>query len=121
MLRDEAANRTAYDFWRDKVRARIKDPVIAEKLAPTDSPHPFGVKRPSLEQDYFDIFNEAHVELVDIKEAPIVRITPRGVKTRDGEYELDILVMATGFDAVTGGLTNINIRGTDIGGKGVRI
>ncbi len=113
MLRDEAANRTAYNFWRDKVRARIQDPVVAEKLAPTEPPHPFGVKRPSLEQWYFDIFNDEHVELVDIKASPIERITPDGVKTGEREHELDILVMATGFDAVTGGLTQIDIRGTD--------
>ena len=113
MLRDEAANRTAYNFWRDKVRARIQDPAVAEKLAPTEPPHPFGVKRPSLEQWYFDIFNDDHVELVDIKASPIERITPDGVKTGEREHELDILVMATGFDAVTGGLTQIDIRGTD--------
>src|SRR5262249_59138894 len=72
-----------------------------------------GVKRLSLEQWYFDIFNEDHVELVDLKESPIKRVTPSSVQTRDGEYPLDILVMATGFDAVTGGLINIDIRGTD--------
>jgi cation diffusion facilitator CzcD-associated flavoprotein CzcO len=117
MLSDEAANRAAYDFWRDKVRARIQDPVVAETLAPTEPPHPFGVKRPSLEQWFYDIFNDDHVELVDIKESPIERVTPSGIKTRNGEHELDhkldILVMATGFDAVTGGLTQIDIRGTD--------
>ncbi len=113
VLLDAAANRTAYDFWRDKVRARINDPIIAEKLAPTDPPHPFGTKRPSLEQWYFDIFNDDHVSLVDIKASPIAQVTPRGVVTGDHEHELDILVLATGFDAVTGGLTNIDIRGSD--------
>ena len=110
---DEAANRTAYDFWRDKVRARIDDPVLAEKLAPTEPRHPFGVKRPSLEQWYYEIFNDDHISLADIKESPIDRITATGVKTTDGQYELDILALATGFDAVTGGLTSIDIRGTD--------
>ncbi len=113
MLNNEAANRTAYNFWRDKVRARIKDPVVAEKLAPTEPPHPFGVKRPALEQWFYDIFNDDHVELVDIKKSPIERITSSGLKTQESEHTLDILVMATGFDAVTGGLTNIDIRGTD--------
>lgn len=113
ILSDEAANRTAYDFWRDKVRARINDAAVAEKLAPTDPPHPFGTKRPSLEQWYYDIFNEDHVSLVDIKQSPIVQVTPRGVVTTDGEHELDILILATGFDAVTGGLTKIDIRATD--------
>ena len=112
MLLDEAANRTAYDFWRDKVRARINDPVIAEKLAPMEPRHPFGVKRPSLEQWYYEIFNDDHVRLVDIKESPIEKITPTSVVTCDSQHELDILVLATGFDAVTGGLTGIDIRGT---------
>ncbi len=113
MLSDQRANRAAYDFWRDKVRARIHDPVTAERLAPTEPPHPFGAKRPSLEQWYFDIFDEDHVDLVDLRESAIERVTPNGVKTRDREHELDVLVMATGFDSVTGGLTNIDIRGTD--------
>lgn len=112
VLLDEEANDTAYAFWRDKTRARIADPAVAEKLAPMDPPHPFGVKRPSLERFYFEVFNQDNVTLVDVSESPIERITPKGVKTSDGEHELDILVMATGFDAVTGGLTSIDIRGT---------
>jgi cyclohexanone monooxygenase len=111
ILSDEAANRTAYEFWRDKVRARISDPRIAEKLAPTEPPHPFGAKRPSLEQTYYDAFNQPNVELVDLKEAPIERITPLGVRTREREHVTDLLVLATGFDAVTGGLTQIHIQG----------
>ncbi|MBT9444624.1 MAG: NAD(P)/FAD-dependent oxidoreductase [Hyphomonadaceae bacterium] len=107
------ANRTAYDFWREKVRARIRDPKLAELLAPTEPPHPFGVKRPSLEQTYYDVFNQDNVRLVDLNATPIVEITASGVKTADGEQELDILVLATGFDAVTGGLTQINIRGIE--------
>lgn len=107
------ANDLFYAFWRDKTRSRINDPALAEKLAPTTPPHPFGVKRPSLEQFYFECFNQDNVSLVDIRESPIERITPRGVKTVDGtEYPVDILVMATGFDAVTGGLTRMDIRGT---------
>ena len=113
VLLDETANRTAYDFWREKVRVRINDPAMAEKLAPREPPHHFGVKRPSLEQWYYEIFNEDHVSLVDIKESPIETITPSGVKTQQGQHELDILVLATGFDAVTGGLTSIDIRGSD--------
>ncbi|MEM7468107.1 MAG: NAD(P)/FAD-dependent oxidoreductase [Pseudomonadota bacterium] len=113
VLIDEQANRTAYNFWRDKVRARINDPAIAEMLAPTEPPHPFGTKRPSLEQWYYDIFNEEHVALVDVKSTPIERVTQTSVITSDSEYELDILALATGFDAVTGGLTNIEIRGID--------
>jgi len=112
ILRDEAANRTAYDFWREKVRARIRDPAVAEKLAPAEPPHPFGAKRPSLEQTYYEAFNQPNVELVDVNANPIERVTPGGVKTTAGEYPADLLVLATGFDAVTGGLTQIDIRGT---------
>jgi cation diffusion facilitator CzcD-associated flavoprotein CzcO len=108
----EAANLTAYEFWRDKTRARIADPALAEKLAPMKPPHPFGVKRPSLEQNYYEVFNQKNVRLVDIRESPIERVTPNGVKTKDGEHELDILVLATGFDGFTGGPTSIDIRGT---------
>lgn len=112
VLFDEKANLTAYEFWRDKTRARINDPAMADKLAPMNPPHPFGVKRPSLEQSYYEVFNRDNVSLVDLRESPIERITPTGIKTKDGMYELDILVLATGFDAVTGGLTSIDIRGT---------
>jgi cyclohexanone monooxygenase len=114
VLTDEVANDVVYAFWRDKVRQRIKDPEVAEKLAPTVPPHPFGVKRPSLEQNYYDVFNQDNVRLVDVKENPIQRITERGVLTTDGEvHELDVLILATGFDMVTGGLTQIDIRGTE--------
>ncbi len=112
VLMDEKANLPAYEFWRDKTRARINDPWLAEKLAPTVPPHPFGVKRPSLEQWYYDAFNQDNVGLVDVKETPIERITSKGIQTSAGEQEFDIIVFATGFDAVTGGLTQIDIRGT---------
>lgn len=113
-LFDPKANHYAYEFWRDKTRQRINDPETAEKLAPTEPPHPFGVKRPSLEQNYFDVYNQNNVHLVDIAENPIDEITPRGVRTADGtEREFDVIVLATGFDAVTGGLTQIDFRGTD--------
>jgi cation diffusion facilitator CzcD-associated flavoprotein CzcO len=112
ILRNDAANRTAYDFWRDKVRARIHDPAVAELLAPTEPPHPFGVKRPSLEQTYYDVFNQSNVSLVDVRATPIERITATGVQTTASRHELDLLVLATGFDAVTGGLTSIGLRGT---------
>ncbi len=107
------ANRTAYDFWREKVQLRIQDPKVAEQLAPREPPHPFGVKRPSLEQTYYDVFNQHNVRLVDLKVTPILEITANSVRTADGEYDLDVLVLATGFDAVTGGLTQIDIRGVE--------
>jgi cyclohexanone monooxygenase len=105
------ANQLAYGFWRDKTRARIKDPVVADKLAPADPPHPFGTKRPSLEQWYFEVFNQDNVTLVDLREEVIEEITPTAVRTASRRYELDILVLATGFDASTGGLTQIDMRG----------
>src|SRR5580700_2179212 len=112
LLINEQSNRAAYDFWRDKTRARIKDPAIADILAPTEPIHPYGTKRPSLEQNFFDIFNQSNVSLVDLRKSPIERVTRTGIKTAAGEHELDILVLATGFDAITGGLTSIDIRGT---------
>ena len=111
ILMDEAANRTAYDFWRDATRARIDDPVTAAILAPSEPPYPFGTKRPSLEQDYYECFNQPNVHLVDLRTTPIESITPAGVRTSAGEHALDVLVLATGFDANTGGLLAIDIRG----------
>ena len=106
------ANQTAYDFWRSKVHGRVTDPATAETLAPTVAPHPFGVKRPSLEQNYFELFNQDNVAVVDLKKTPLEKITPKGVQIDGEELEFDILVMATGFDAVTGGLIQIDIKGT---------
>jgi cation diffusion facilitator CzcD-associated flavoprotein CzcO len=113
VLVNEKTNRAAYDFWRDKTRARIKDPAVAEILAPTEPIHPYGVKRPSLEQQFYEIFNQPNVRLVDLRTTPIERVTRNGIKTAAGEHGLDVLVLATGFDAVTGGLTTIDIRGAD--------
>lgn len=110
----EKANRVAYNFWRDKVRERITDPRLQEKLAPTDPPHPYGVKRISLEQRYYEVFNQDNVDLIDLRETPIEHITAQGVLTADGRiHELDVLILATGFDMVTGGLTAIDIRAAD--------
>ena len=113
VLIDEAANRTAYNFWRDKTRARIREPQLAELLAPTDPPYPFGTKRPSLEQNYYDVFNQDNVTLVDLRHEPILTVTPTGIRTSARHYDLDVLALATGFDANTGGLTAIDIRGLD--------
>ena len=112
ILTNERSNRAAYDFWRGKTRARIKDPALAELLAPTKPIHPYGAKRPSLEQNFFEIFNQPNVSLVDLRKTPIERVTRSGITTTAGGHDLDVLVLATGFDAVTGGLTGIDIRGT---------
>ncbi|HZZ45341.1 MAG TPA: NAD(P)/FAD-dependent oxidoreductase [Pseudonocardia sp.] len=107
------SNATAYAFWREQVVARVKDPVTAEKLAPREQLHPFGVKRPSLEQRYYEVYNQDNVELIDIRENSIERITPTGVVTADGrEHAFDVLVLATGFDAITGSLIQIDVKGT---------
>jgi cation diffusion facilitator CzcD-associated flavoprotein CzcO len=111
LLANEESNRAAYDFWRDKTRARIKNPAVAELLAPAKPLHPYGTKRPSLEQNFFDIFNRPNVSLVDLRQTPIEKVIPGGIVTAAGEHDLDVLVLATGFDAVTGGLVSIDIRG----------
>ena len=117
LLTDRKANRHAYDFWRDKVRARITDSDLAEKLAPFAPPHPFGTKRPSLKQDYYEIFAQDNVSLVDLEANPITGIETHCIKTQDGEVECDLIVFATGFDAGRGGLIDMNIAGT--GGRGL--
>jgi len=103
------ANEDYAEFVRNKIRERVKDPVVAEKLVPKD--HMFGSKRLPCESGYYEVFNQDNVLLVDVREAPIERITPKGVKTTDAEYELDVLIFATGYDAVTGSLIRIDIRG----------
>ena len=114
MLFDEKANREAYNFWRDYVRSRVKDPRKRELLAPTEPPHPWGTKRPSLEQYYYEVFNLDHVDVVSIEEDPLDTITERGIRLKSGdEREFDVIVLATGFDAVTGSLAQLDIRGTD--------
>ncbi|KAF1946450.1 FAD/NAD(P)-binding domain-containing protein [Clathrospora elynae] len=113
MLSNEEANKEAYNFWKSKVRRRINDPRLQEILAPEIQPHSFGCKRISLENGYFEIFNQPNVTLVDMKSTPIVEVTESGIKTTGGEVKLDYIVCATGYDAVTGGLKNIDIRGVD--------
>jgi len=113
ILTDLDANRLAYEFWRDRTRERIDDPAIAERLAPTEPPYPFGTKRPSLEQDYYDAFNQPHVTLVDVRATPVETLTATGISTADGTHrEFDLIALATGFDANTGGLTQIDITDT---------
>ncbi|MBI2799250.1 MAG: NAD(P)/FAD-dependent oxidoreductase [Gammaproteobacteria bacterium] len=113
IMTDERANEDYAEFVRNKIRARVKDPVIAEKLVPKD--HPFGARRIPLETGYYEVYNQANVRLVDVRESPIERITPTGVKTGNAEYEFDVLIYATGFDAITGELTRMDIRG--VGGR----
>jgi cation diffusion facilitator CzcD-associated flavoprotein CzcO len=109
VMSNKAANELFAEFVRNKIRERVKDPVVAEKLAPKD--HPFGTKRVPLESGYYEQFNRDNVLLVDLHESPIESITPKGIKTRNAEYEFDVIIFATGFDAVTGPLNRIDIRG----------
>lgn len=114
MLFTKEANQEAYKFWRDKTRAKINDPKVADILAPIEQPHAFGCKRVSLESQYFEIYNKPNVCLVDVsdKGTPIQVITEKGIKTTNQEYEFDFIVCATGYDAITGGLTQIDIKGS---------
>ena len=112
ILSNPESNRLAYEFWRDKTRARINDPVLAEQLAPTEPLHPFGTKRPSLEQGYYEVFNQNNATLVDVRDEPIQEITTTGVQTSTAHHEFDLIILATGFDSSTGGFTQIDIRST---------
>ncbi|TDU31830.1 acetone monooxygenase [Panacagrimonas perspica] len=108
---DLAASQEISEFVREKIRARIHDSKVAAKLVPQD--HGFGTRRVPLENGYFEIYNRDNVSLVDLHEAPIECFTPKGIRTSAGEIELDVIILATGFDAGTGGLTAIDIRGRD--------
>jgi cation diffusion facilitator CzcD-associated flavoprotein CzcO len=114
-LTDREANALASEFIARKIRQRVKDPVVAEKLIPKN--HGLGTRRVPLETGYYEVYNQPNVELVDINETPIECITPTGIKTSDREHEFDIIIYATGFDAITGAFDRIDIRGVD----GVRL
>jgi cation diffusion facilitator CzcD-associated flavoprotein CzcO len=111
ILIDRKANATISDFVARKIRERVKDPKVAEKLIPKN--HGFGTRRLPLETFYYEVYNRDNVELVDIVETPIERITPKGIKTNAQEYAFDIIIFATGFDAITGAFDKIDFRGVD--------
>jgi cation diffusion facilitator CzcD-associated flavoprotein CzcO len=110
-LTSKDANDTAAEFVRSKIRSIVKDPDVAETLSPRS--FPFGTKRPCLDTGYYDTFNKEHVTLVDIRKTPLVEITETGVRTSEAEYEVDAIVFATGFDAMTGALLSVDIRGRE--------
>ncbi|MFF4776752.1 flavin-containing monooxygenase [Microtetraspora fusca] len=116
ILFDRRANDTAAEFIRGKIREIVADPDVASALSPTD--HPVGTKRPCLDSGYYATYNRDDVTLVDLQRSPIVEITPKGIRTTDGEHEFDDIVLATGFDAMTGALLSIDIRGK--GGRSLR-
>jgi len=113
MLTDRKANAEISAFVAKKIRQRVKNQAVAEKLIPTN--HGFGTRRVPMETKYYETYNQDNVTLVDIKETPIERITEKGIKTSAQEYEFDIIIYATGFDAITGSFDRIDIRG--VGGQ----
>jgi cation diffusion facilitator CzcD-associated flavoprotein CzcO len=113
---DEEANAEFSAYIADRIRRRVKDPVTAEKLIPRD--HGFGVQRVPMETRYFEAYNRDNVRLVDISETPIERITETGIRTTERDYDFDVIVYATGFDAITGAYDRIDIRG--VGGEKLR-
>ncbi len=109
LLLNKDANDTAAEFCREKIRAAVRDPKVADLLAPKD--YPVGTKRMCVDTGYYETFNRENVTLVDIRRTPIEAITPDGLRTREAAYALDSIVFATGFDAMTGALLSIDIRG----------
>jgi len=110
LLIDPNANDTAAEFVRGKIREIVKDPEVADRLSPKTV---IGCKRLCVDTGYFETFNRDNVELVDVSATPIDEITPRGLRAGDREFEFDCIVFATGFDAMTGALLSIDIRGRD--------
>ena len=109
VLTDPKANEAMSNFVADKIRQRVNDPEIAEKLIPTD--HGFGTRRVPLETNYYESYNRDNVELIDINKTPIKKVTSKGIVTSDREFEFDLIIYATGFDAVLGSYDRINIVG----------
>jgi cyclohexanone monooxygenase len=112
ILVNDTSNEIAAEFVRSKIRAIVHDPKVAKLLCPND--HPLGGKRPPLGHFYYETFNRPNVNLVDVSgDNPITEITPSGIRTRDDVYDADIIVFATGFDALTGSVLQMDIRGRD--------
>ncbi|MGA0603212.1 flavin-containing monooxygenase [Caulobacter sp. KR2-114] len=109
LTKDPRINAIAADYVRDKIRQIVQDPATAEALIPRD--YPLGAKRPCVDTDYFAAFNRPNVALVDLLKTPIVEINAAGVRTTEGQYDVDAIVFATGFDAMTGALLKMDIRG----------
>ena len=111
LLINQAANDTAAEFVRQKICGIVRNPLTAAALCPTD--FPFGTKRPCLDTGYYETFNSSHVELVDLRSTPITAVTAQGIRTSDQERAFDCIVFATGFDAMTGAIVKVDIRGRD--------
>ena len=111
ILGNKEANDTVAEFIRSKIRETVKDPETSQKLLPLD--HPYGSKRALMDTNYFETYNRENVDLVDLRQAPIQEITAKGIRTSEEDFEFDIIVFATGFDAMTGTFMKIDIRGRD--------
>ncbi|KAL3427218.1 hypothetical protein PVAG01_00727 [Phlyctema vagabunda] len=115
-LFDKQVNDTVYKFWAEKTRARINDPRKKDILAPLleNQHHTFGTKRPSLEQRYYEVYNQDNVDVIPLKQNNIDAFTETGIRMQDGtQVDVDVIILATGFDSVTGGLVQIDIKGTN--------
>ncbi len=108
---DEQANAEFSEYIAERIRRRVKDPKVAEKLIPRD--HGFGVQRVPMETNYFEAYNRPNVHLVDIGETPLVSVTEQGLRTTERDYAFDVIVYATGFDAITGAFDRIDIQGVN--------
>ncbi|OBI49379.1 cyclohexanone monooxygenase [Mycobacterium kyorinense] len=115
-MTDSDANEEAKRFYEEKVRAVIDDPEVADLLIPSD--HPIGTKRICTDTNYFQTYNKPHVKLVSVRKTPVTSIDPTGINTTDAHYDVDAIVLATGFDAMTGSLAKIDIAGR--GGQTLR-
>ncbi|KAF2723927.1 cyclohexanone monooxygenase [Polychaeton citri CBS 116435] len=113
MLFDQKANDEAYKFWRNYVLTRVKNPEKQKLLAPENPPHPWGTKRPSLEQHFYETVDQDHVDIIDVNENPIEEVTETGLRTKKGLVEVDAIILATGFDSVTGSLGQLDIQDTN--------
>jgi cation diffusion facilitator CzcD-associated flavoprotein CzcO len=111
VLMDETANAEFTEYMADKIRSRVHDPAVAEKLIPKD--HGFGSRRVPMETRYYEAYNLPHVHLVDINDTPIECVTETGIRTSERDYDVDLIVYATGFDAVTGAFDRIEFIGVD--------
>ena len=110
VLVDETANTYAQDFVRAKISEIVEDPEVAQLLTPE---HIIGCKRLVIDTDYFETFNRSNVDLVDVSSDPIVRINETGLATKSSQYDFDVLIFATGFDAMTGSILKVDISGRD--------
>jgi cation diffusion facilitator CzcD-associated flavoprotein CzcO len=111
LLIDRDANDTAAEYVRARIRDVVEDPEVAERLSPRN--HPFGTKRPCLDTNYYATYNRDNVTLVDVRSTPITEITPAGIRTATEEFAVDVIVFATGFDAMTGPLLRPDITGAE--------